>query len=64
MYLPKWKPRLMMDSYHLSDDDVVLPAAVLAANPKYKSVCAACSRNRETVGRAAGRIIPYAVFYE
>ncbi len=59
--LAKWKPRLMMDSYHLPDDDVVLPAVIAAANPAYRSSCAACTiSNREKISR----IIPYAVFYE
>ncbi len=58
--LAKWKPRLMMDSYHLPDDDTVLPAAVAGAYPSYRSICAACSSDRGSTGR----IIPYAIFYE
>src|SRR5205823_9623491 len=59
--LAKWKPLLMMDSYHLPDDDIVLPATISAANPSYKSVCVACSPDDRFY---TGRVIPYAVFYE
>jgi len=51
--LAKWKTRLMMDSYHLPDGDVVLPAAISAANQ-------ACSPDRFS----NGRLIPDAAFHE
>jgi FkbM family methyltransferase len=59
--LVKWKPRLMMDSYHLPDDDVVLPRVIHDLNPNYRVECALCSRSRFN---GDNRIIPYAVFYE
>ncbi len=59
--LGKWKPRLVLDPYHLPDDAVVLPKAIAAGNPAYRPNCAARSFTDE--GKSA-RIIPCAVFYE
>ncbi len=58
--LSRWKPRLMMDMYHLPDDDAVLPRVIRGANPAYRVACSVCSSSR-----AAGdqRIIPYATFF-
>ena len=54
------KPVLMIDSYHRSDDDVVLPRVIHEANPAYNAVCATCSPDR--LGNRQ-RFVPYAVFY-
>jgi FkbM family methyltransferase len=58
--LRKYKPTLMLDSYHLPDDPAVLPVVVEAANPEYRPNCAVCSVTRDPHDH---RIIPYAVFY-
>ncbi len=58
--LAHYKPRLMIDMYHLHDDEFLLPQIIAAANPTYRRTCAACSRSRE---EDAGRIIPYATFF-
>ena len=55
------KPILMLDSYHRSDDAVVLPQVIHEANPAYQASCAACSPDR--LG-SSQRLIPYAVFYQ
>lgn len=57
--LTKWKPRLMIDSYHLPDDDTVLPAVVKSVNSSYVASCAICSFQGET-----NKPIPYVVFYK
>jgi FkbM family methyltransferase len=54
------KPVLMIDSYHRSDDDVVLPRVIHEANPAYQATCAACSPDR--LG-SQQRLVPYIVFY-
>lgn len=59
--IKKNKPRLMLDSYHLEDDDVVLPALIHDIDPEYHSVCAICSPSRFA---DSNRIVPYAVFFE
>jgi FkbM family methyltransferase len=59
--LRRYKPRIMLDSYHLPDDDVVLPRVIYEINPSYRSTASACSPARYEGDR---RIIPYAVFYE
>ena len=53
------KPVLMLDSYHESDDAVVLPKVILAGNPAYKPNCVLCSPDPE-----GKRFIPYSVFYK
>ena len=58
--LRRWKPVIMLDSYHLSDDDVVLPRLIREANPEYRSSCHLCSPDR--MG-SKSRFVPYAVFY-
>jgi FkbM family methyltransferase len=58
--LRRWKPVLMIDSYHRPDDDVVLPRVIHDANPSYHAVCAACSPDR--LG-SQKRFVPYIVFY-
>jgi FkbM family methyltransferase len=58
--LRQWKPVIMLDSYHRSDDDVVLPRVIHDGNPGYKPSCALCSPDR--LG-SQERLVPYAVFY-
>ena len=53
---------VMLDSYHRSDDAVVLPRIIREANPAYREFCAVCSPDRQdTTDR---RIVPYAIFFE
>ncbi|MBI3680550.1 MAG: FkbM family methyltransferase [Acidobacteria bacterium] len=59
--LHRWKPRIMLDAYHLKDDDVVLPPLIRQANPAYRAWCAACSTSRHDDDK---RLIPYAIFFE
>ena len=59
--LARYKPRLMIDSYHLPDDDVVLPRVIHELNPAYRIECALCSSTRF---KGDNRIIPYSVFFE
>jgi FkbM family methyltransferase len=58
--LAHYKPRLMLDLYHRSDDELILPQVIAAANPNYRMACAVCSPSREEGNR---RIIPYATFF-
>lgn len=58
--LARWKPTLMIDSYHRSDDNVVLPRVIHADNPAYRASCALCSPDR--LGNQ-NRMVPYEVFY-
>lgn len=57
--LRKWKPRLMLDSYHLEDDDVVLPATVASLNPAYSPHRKVCC-----LWGSTGKSLPYVVFYD
>ena len=58
--LKKYRPRLMIDSYHLPDDNVVLPEIIRGAQPDYESSCGFCdfSKKSET------GLIPHTIFYE
>ena len=58
--LKKYRPRLMIDSYHLPDDNVVLPEIIRGAQPDYESSCGFCelSQKNET------GLIPHTMFYE
>jgi FkbM family methyltransferase len=58
--LRNWKPVLMLDHYHLPDDDVMLPRRILEGNPAYRGSCSLCSPDR--LG-SQQRFVPYAVFY-
>lgn len=58
--LGAWKPRLMLDMYHLKDDDVVLPPIIESENAGYRSYCSVCSVSR---WQGDNRIIPYATFF-
>ena len=58
--LKKYRPRLMIDSYHRPDDSVVLSEIIAGAQPDYESSCGFCdfSEKNET------GLIPHTVFYE
>ncbi|MEO8099017.1 MAG: FkbM family methyltransferase [Acidobacteriota bacterium] len=55
------KPVLMIDSYHRSDDSVVLPEIIRASQPGYAAKCALCSPDRQG---DQDRIVPYAIFFD
>ena len=40
--LRKFRPRMMLDAYHLADDPVVLPKVIRSANPAYREKCGPC----------------------
>ena len=40
--LKQFRPRMMLDAYHLEDDPVVLPQVIRSANPEYKETCGPC----------------------
>ena len=54
--LRKFRPRLMIESYHLPDDMRVLPAIIRSAHQDYETVCGPCEL-------AGSRIIPHVTFY-
>ena len=58
--LKKYRPRLMIDSYHLPDDAVVLPQIITDADPGYEASCGFCDYSDKT----ESRLIPHTVFYE
>jgi FkbM family methyltransferase len=57
--LRAYRPRVMLDAYHRSDDDVVLPAILKAARSDYRMHCPACTVN----SHGTGGIGPYALFF-
>ncbi|MBL8213389.1 MAG: FkbM family methyltransferase [Bryobacterales bacterium] len=57
--LAKFKPRLMLDAYHLTDDDEVLPKLITSIHPQYQQFCAVCAQSRHV----DQRIAPYAIFF-
>lgn len=52
--LRRWRPTIMLASYHRPDDDVVLPGVIRAANSAYQGTCVLCSQDP---------IRPHIVFY-
>jgi FkbM family methyltransferase len=45
--LRRWKPRILIDMYHLPDDAVVLPEVIHEGNPNYQSACQSCEYEPE-----------------
>jgi FkbM family methyltransferase len=58
--LKKYRPRLMIDSYHLPDDNIVLPGIIAGAQPDYESSCGFCDYS----DKGEPGLIPHTVFYE
>jgi FkbM family methyltransferase len=56
--LRRWKPVIMLDQYHRTDDAVVLPRVVQEANQEYRASYDLAWPLGET-----GRYVPYVVFY-
>jgi hypothetical protein len=46
--LKRSKPRLMLDTYHLEDDQVVLPKLINASNKSYQETCGPCEVSDKT----------------
>jgi FkbM family methyltransferase len=55
--LRRFRPRLMLDSYHLPDDMEVLPAIIRRAHSDYSWSCGPCELDEN-------RLVPHAIFYE
>jgi FkbM family methyltransferase len=53
--LHRWRPRLMLDSYHHRDDARVLPAIARDAYPHYSETCGPCVSDGE-------RLMPHVIF--
>jgi FkbM family methyltransferase len=56
--LRRFRPRLMLDTYHRPDDPAVLRRLIHRANPAYVEVCGPCEQNPQTA-----RIIPHVTFF-
>jgi FkbM family methyltransferase len=59
--LRRFRPRIMLDAYHLPDDHEVLPRVIRAADAGYEAYCAACAFGRHIEDR---RLIPYSLFFD
>ena len=53
--LPKQRPRLAIEAYHLPDDGHVLPSIILASNPAYVVNCGHC-------GIMKDKVVPYILY--
>lgn len=56
--LKRFRPRVMLEAYHLADDHVVLPRMLRQAHGDYREVCGPCERD----GRI-GEWRPYVLYY-
>ncbi len=52
------RPRMMVDSYHRSDDPQVLPAVIRKAHADYQMICGPCQLN------PTPSLIPHVAFYQ
>lgn len=59
--LSRFRPRLMLDAYHLPNDHEVLPDVIRAGNAAYQMYCAACATGRHKEDQ---RLIPYSLFFD
>ena len=55
----RFKPRLMIEAYHLPDDSVVLPPLIVQANAQYQPTCGPC----EPADESFRDFIPHVMFY-
>lgn len=58
--LRKYRPKLMVESYHRRDDMTVLPQIIAQAHEDYRMTCGAC----ELSGEFKGEIVPHYAFYD
>ena len=56
--LRQWKPRILIDMYHLPDDPEVLPPIIRDGNPGYRSACQSCEYRSDD-----GTIRPHATLF-
>lgn len=56
----RFRPRLMLDTYHLPDDAAVLPAVLRAANPEYSLRCGPC----EIVSEDGAALVPHVSYFQ
>jgi FkbM family methyltransferase len=56
--LKDYRPRLMLDAYHLPDDMKVLPTIVRSADPGYIILCGPCQPKNE----GSSEIIPHTIY--
>jgi FkbM family methyltransferase len=54
--LRKFRPRLMLDSYHLPDDPRVLPAIIRRSHWDYSFACGPCEVH-------GNRLVPHVIYY-
>lgn len=54
--LRKYRPRLMLDAYHLPDDMTVLPRLIRLAHREYVATCGPCELE-------GGHLVPHAIFF-
>ncbi len=57
--LRRFKPRLMLDSYHLPDDPEVLPKVIASMQPAYRLMCGAC----EPSDKDGARWVPHVLYF-
>ncbi len=57
--LGRFKPRLMLDGYHLPDDPEVLPKIIAAVQPAYRMSCGAC----EPADKDGSRWVPHVLYF-
>ncbi len=55
--LKTWRPRLLIDSYHLPDDGEVLPPLIRRSHADYRTVCGPCEPMH-------GRLVPHVTLYQ
>ncbi|MGH9718748.1 MAG: FkbM family methyltransferase [Bryobacteraceae bacterium] len=58
--LKRFKPRMMIDSYHRPDDMQLLPGLIRGANPAYNMVCGPCQPR----ALKSDEYTPHVVYYE
>jgi len=58
--LRRFRPRLMLDSYHRRDDMAVLPPLVRQANPQYSMICGPC----EPFADDHSLLVPHVTYYQ
>ncbi|MEK7752345.1 MAG: FkbM family methyltransferase, partial [Acidobacteriota bacterium] len=57
--LRRFKPRLMLDSYHLPDDPEVLPKVIASMQLAYRLMCGAC----EPSDKDGARWVPHVLYF-
>lgn len=58
--LRRFRPRIMLDTYHRPDDMQALPAILRAAHPDYKLTCGPC----QPLSLQSDRFVPHVTYYQ